>query len=156
MITIDIPGFKMICCEHLVLDYNGTLAIDGKIKDGVKQALNLLAANVKVHVITADTFGKAKDELKDIKCEFVILNGKNHDRKKANYANNLVNENVIAIGNGRNDVLMLKNAAIGIAVVQKEGAASEALKNSDVICTDIMDALNLLINPKRLVATLRN
>lgn len=156
MITIDIPGFKMICCEHLVLDFNGTLAIDGKIKDGVMQALNSLATNVKVHVITADSFGKAKDELKDIKCELAILNGKNHDQQKVKYINNLGNENVISIGNGRNDVLMLKNAAIGIAVIQKEGAASETLLNSNVVCTDIIDALGLITNPMRLVATLRN
>jgi len=60
MITIDIPGYKKLKLAHLVLDYNGTLACDGKMITGVKKCLTALAKPLKIHVITADTFGKAK------------------------------------------------------------------------------------------------
>jgi P-type E1-E2 ATPase len=156
MIKIDIPGYKQIEAIHLVLDYNGTLAIDGLIKKGVIKLLNILASTIKIHIVTADTFQMAKDELKSIDCELVILNREKQDQQKAQYIAGLGIENVIAIGNGRNDALMLKSAAIGIAVIQKEGAAKEALINCDVVCFDIIDTLELLSNPKRLVATLRN
>jgi P-type E1-E2 ATPase len=156
MIKIDIPGYKQIEAIHLVLDYNGTLAIDGLIKKGVRELLNILASTIKIHIVTADTFHKAKDELKSITCELVILNGEKQDQQKAQYIAGLGIENVIAIGNGLNDATMLKNAAIGIAVIQREGAAKETLLNCDVVCFNIIDALELLSNPKRLVATLRN
>ncbi|HKJ46485.1 MAG TPA: hypothetical protein VJ991_11715, partial [Balneolales bacterium] len=59
-------------------------------------------------------------------------------------------------GNGRNDRLMLDEAAVGIAVIQKEGASFQSLQAADVICTNIIDALELLVYPKRLTATLRS
>lgn len=39
MLKIQIPGRKPIILEHLVLDFNGTIAIDGKIISGVKERL---------------------------------------------------------------------------------------------------------------------
>ena len=67
MIFIDIPGYKKIEAEHLVLDYNGTLAIDGKLIDGVKPLLEKVSRKIKLHVLTADTFGTSARELKGIK-----------------------------------------------------------------------------------------
>ena len=55
----------------------------------------------------------------------------------------------------RNDRLMLKEAALGIAVILKEGASAESVAAADVVCTDIVAALELLQNPLRLIATLR-
>ena len=63
---------------------------------------------------------------------------------------------VVAIGNGRNDRMMLAAAAIGIALVQAEGAAGQAVLCADVVATGILDALGLLEHPQRLVATLRS
>ena len=51
---------------------------------------------------------------------------------------------------------MLKEAAMGIAVVLKEGTAVSTLISADVVCTSIVDALELLMNPMRLTATLRS
>jgi soluble P-type ATPase len=62
----------------------------------------------------------------------------------------------VSIGNGRNDQLMLKASALGIAVILAEGIAAETLLASDVVCTSIIDALDLLRNPLRLTATLRS
>jgi soluble P-type ATPase len=61
----------------------------------------------------------------------------------------------VAIGNGANDTEMLAAAALGIAVVGPEGASSAALAAGDVVCNSIVDALDLLIEPRLLIATLR-
>lgn len=62
----------------------------------------------------------------------------------------------MAIGNGRNDVAMVKDAAIGIAVIGLEGAAGETIQATDVVVQEIKDALDLIANPHRLKATLRD
>ena len=156
MIIIKIPGSNTIKAEHLVLDYNGTLAVDGILISGVKERLNALSDKINVHVITADTFGKAKNNLKEIRCECSVLSRDNQQLQKLQFITKLGKQKVIAIGNGANDLLMLKNAALGLAVIQKEGASSKTMYNADVVCKDITDALDLLLNPLRIVATLRN
>ena len=156
MITIDIPDFQKVLVKHLVLDFNGTIANNGVIITGVKERLKLLAKDVTIHIITADTFGHAGDQLKKVDCNIVVLKGDNQQRQKANYIAEIGKENVIAIGNGRNDALMLKDAAIGIIVIQQEGASKEAFDNSDIICSNIINALDLVSNPLRMKASLRN
>ncbi|MFN3505068.1 MAG: hypothetical protein ACK4Y7_02505 [Caldimicrobium sp.] len=68
MLEIDIPGFGLVKLEHLVSDFTGTLSVDGKLIPGVKERLNELSHLLKIHILTADTFGRAKEELKEIKC----------------------------------------------------------------------------------------
>jgi len=155
MIKIDIPRKESILVEHLVLDYNGTLAIDGRIIEGVKEILNDLSKQIKVHVVTADTFGKVKENLKDVKCQVTIISSEIEYIEKVSYIEALNERNVIAIGNGRNDSLLLKEAVIGIAVIQKEGASFNTLMNADIVCSSIIDALELIKYPQRIAATMR-
>ena len=61
----------------------------------------------------------------------------------------------VAIGNGNNDHLILKEAALGIAVLGDEGMSISAMKNADIVVKNISDALDLFLKPKRLIATLR-
>ena len=138
-----------------MLDYNGTLAVDGHLISGVEPRLRRLAASLTVHVITADTFGKARASLRDVDCSLEILAKGNEHRAKAALVRRL-GAGVICIGNGRNDRLMLRAAALGIATVQREGAAGEALRGADVVVRDVRDALDLLLVPRRLIATLRS
>lgn len=152
---IAIPGFGALHIAHLVLDYNGTLAVDGRLIPGVKPRLNRLAASLDVHVITADTFGKARESMRGVDCSLEILKRGGEDRAKAAYVRRLGATQVVCIGNGRNDRLMLRAAALGIATVQREGAAVEALRAADIAVHDVRDALDLLLRPKRLLATLR-
>jgi hypothetical protein len=42
-----------------------------------------------------------------------------------------------------------------VAVCLKEGVAGEAVRAADVLVTSAVDAFDLLLHPKRLVATLR-
>lgn len=156
MISIDIPGFRKLELKHLVLDYNGTLALDGRLLPGVARKLTRLASKIHVHVITADTFGEAKKQLQRLPVDVVITPARSQAEAKLKFLTKLGARATVAIGNGRNDRKMLKAAALSIALVQTEGGAAETMANADVVSTNILDALNLLFHPKRLVATLRS
>lgn len=156
MIEIDIPGHKKLRLEHLVLDYNGTLACDGQLIPGVAGELRTLAENMQIHVLTADTFGKARSGLMGIPCKLSILPVENQDIGKLAYVKGLGASSAVCVGNGRNDRQMLKESALGIAVVLAEGASVETLTAADVVCASVVSALELLSNPLRLVATLRS
>ncbi|MGP8215695.1 MAG: HAD family hydrolase [Bacteroidia bacterium] len=157
MINLSIPGFKeSISINHLVLDFNGTLAVDGKLINGLREVLTALSEKVHVHVLTGDTFGTARKELENIPCEITLLAKENQGAQKEKYIQQLGPETIISIGNGHNDRFMLKESAIGIIVIQKEGASVEALMAADVVCSDILSALDLINNPLRLKATLRD
>ena len=155
MLQIEIPGFKNLNLKHLVLDYNGTLATDGIFKEEVKNRLNKLKEHIDVHIITADTFGRISQEIEGLNCTLSLLGSENQAREKQKYIQKLGSKNTVAIGNGRNDRLMLKEAELGIATIQQEGAASETVFSADVIVTDILSALDLLEKPLRLKASLR-
>jgi len=155
MFELDIPGFGHVRLEHLVSDFTGTLSVDGRLLPGVKERLNKSAEFLKIHILTADTFGMAKAELEGIKCEIHILTGDNHDVQKQQYVNDLGPDKVIAFGNGNNDRLMLKTAKIGVAVCLNEGCAVDAIKSADILVVSTIDSLELLLKPKRLKASLR-
>jgi soluble P-type ATPase len=155
MIELDIPGFGVVKLEHLVSDFTGTLSFNGKLIPGVKEKLNELADLLTIHVLTSDTFGSAKAELTDIKCNLHVLEGEFHDLQKEEYIEKLGAISVVAFGNGNNDRKMLRVARIGIAVIEGEGCAVDILMAGDVNVTGIINGLDLLLNTKRLKATLR-
>ena len=156
MIEVAIPGYRTLRLESLVLDHNGTLAVDGILKPGVKQCLQKLSQDLKIYVVTADTFGKATSQLKGIPCELTILDAGSQDAAKLQFVQKLGKERTVCMGNGRNDRLMLKAAALGVAVILEEGAAVETILAADVVCNGILPALELLSHPLRLTATLRS
>ena len=156
MIRIDVPGGDALSINHLVMDYNGTLALDGRLLPGIFPLLEVLSGSLSMHILTADTFGSVQEELKGFSCNLEILSRDNQAQGKLDYILKLNEKTVVAIGNGKNDRLMLEKAGLGIAVIQQEGAFSQTIAAADVVCFSIMDALNLLINPSRLTATLRS
>jgi len=155
MFELDIPGFGRIKLEHCVSDFTGTLSVDGKLLQGIKKRLNQISKLLTVHVLTADTFGKARAELKGVQCEMHILEGAALDEQKEEFVHKLGVSGVIALGNGNNDRRMLKAAKIGIAVCLDEGCSKDALISADIIVKSPVDAFDLLLYPKRLKATLR-
>jgi soluble P-type ATPase len=155
VLAIAIPGRDALQLEHLVLDFNGTLGCDGALIAGVTERLDELSRRLTIHVVTADTFGNAAAALAGLPCELAILPVENQDARKLAYIERLGCDQTVCIGNGRNDRRMLKAAALGIAVIQREAASSETLIAADVVATHILDALDLLTHPARLVATLR-
>jgi soluble P-type ATPase len=156
MIQVDVPGYRSLKLSHLVMDYNGTLAVDGRLEDGVREALVALSTDLEIHVITADTFGLAAEQLQESPVQLTVLPPGNQDVAKRDFVNQLGCAGTVAVGNGRNDRLMLKAAELGIAVVLREGAAVETLTAADVVCSGIVPALELLLHPLRLTATLRS
>jgi P-type E1-E2 ATPase len=155
VLAVDIPGRGILELKQLVLDFNGTFACDGKVLPGVVERLNALAENLTVHIFTADTFGTAQEACAGIRGKITVLNEPVVGPEKERYVKELGPANTVAVGNGANDVLMLRTAALGIVVCGPEGAAVEALEAADIVVTEINAALDLLLNPKRLVATLR-
>ncbi|HHY40648.1 MAG TPA: ATPase P [Syntrophaceticus sp.] len=156
MLTVDIPGMGELNLQHLVLDYNGTIAFDGSLIQGVEEKLNQLADALNIYIVTADTFGTVCQKCRNIKGEIKVLKSSNGALEKERFVESLGAEKVVAVGNGINDSLMLKKAALGIIVIGEEGAASLALNNADIIVKDIHDALGLLLNKIRIKATLRS
>ncbi|MBT4497069.1 MAG: ATPase P [Gemmatimonadetes bacterium] len=156
MVEIDIPDFGELRLDHLVMDYNGTLACDGILIDGVGERLGQLREQLRIYVITADTFGKVRKEMEGLPAEVVVLPKEKQDEGKLAFIENLGKERTVCIGNGRNDRLMLREAALGISVMEGEGIASVTLTAGDIVCSGILDALDLLRNPLRLTATLRS
>ena len=155
MISVDIPGFGNAEIKHLVCDYSGTLSVDGQLLDGLKEILNKLSEKVEIHILTADTHGKARSQLQDIDCMIEIIEGEDQHFQKENYVRKLGADNVFAVGNGNNDTLMLSAARVGVAVCLNEGASALALNHADIAVNSVEDAFNLLMFPNRLKATLR-
>ena len=155
MLTIEVPGYKRFDLQHLVLDFNGTISCDGKVMDGVHERMNHLAGSLNIHVLTADSFGSAHTELVEYPCELHVIGEENQDRGKLEYIQRLGCTSTVCIGNGLIDRLMLKEADLGICVCMAEGAATRSILSSDILCPDIRSALDLLIYPQRLIATLR-
>lgn len=155
-LRVKIPGFHNLNLEHAVFDYNGTLAIDGILIPGVEPLLNSLAKHLQIHVLTGDTFGKARQELAGIECHVTILPAENQGAAKASYLKQLHPCEIIAIGNGRNDRDMLNEAKVGIVVLGDEGAATESIMAADLLVPSIFSALALLHDTRKLSATLRS
>ena len=156
MIEIDIPGFGKLDLRNLVCDFNGTLAQDGALQDGARTRLPRFRDRLRLHIVTGDTFGTARAELEGVDCEVVVLPAEGQAEAKACYITSLGASHVVAIGNGRNDRLMLAGSALGIGVCGGEGIAAETIAASDVVVENIGAALDLLLETKRLVASLRD
>lgn len=156
MLKINISGFGELELEHLVCDFTGTLSVDGQLLPKVDELFNELATKLTIHVVTADTFGRVHKALAECPCLITVLNGQNLDVQKESYLQALNKDRVVAIGNGANDRLILKSARLGIAVVEGEGCAIDAVINADILVRNISEGLSLLLNHQRIVATLKS
>jgi len=152
-IKLEVIGGNVRTFTDLALDYTGTLALDGVLLPGVAERLTKIAGRMHITILTADTFGKAEEELKRLPVDLLLI-GTGLDKAKA--VLKMSAEKVIAIGNGRNDVAMMKQAGLRIAVIGPEGAPAELLQIAEVVVGNICDALDLIIHPMRLKATLRD
>ena len=154
---IDIPGRQPLVIRHLILDYNGTIAKDGQLIPEVITPLQNLAKHLKIHILTADTHGTVTEQIKNLNIHInvAIIPQNEQIKAKQKYLQQLGSGHCITIGNGYNDQHLLRDSALGIATIGTEGAASACVLAADIITTDIIDALQLLLNPTRLIATLR-
>ncbi|MGM0397226.1 MAG: HAD family hydrolase [Bacillota bacterium] len=157
MLRLEIQGYeKPLEIEKIVFDYNGTLAIDGKMSQEVMEGIKALAEKgLELYILTADTYGSAREECKDLPIEIRVFDKGNGEQGKGMIVRELGGEKVASVGNGRIDILMLKEAALKIVVAGKEGAWAGLFQTADIVVDSPESAVGLFLNPERIVATLR-
>ncbi|MBN1567841.1 MAG: HAD hydrolase family protein [Acidobacteria bacterium] len=155
MIEIEVPGFATFRFQHLVLDANGTISLDGRLMEGVPELIKELRSKLDIHLVTADTQGTQEIIDRVLNLAAVRIAKQNQIQAKLDYVAKLGADAVVAIGNGANDAGMLEHAALGIAIIGPEGASVGALCKADIVVPHIRAAFELLLFPKRLIATLR-
>jgi len=154
-VDYQIPGYGDFIIEHIVFDYNGTIASEGSLIGEVAESLKDLSGRFTLHVITADTFGTVEKELAGLDCSVHIIEKTDQAAQKEEFVKTLGADRVVSMGNGRNDILMLRASKLGIAVIGDEGAFTETILASDITVRSIADGLRLLRRSECLTATLR-
>jgi len=156
MLHLSIPGRDLdLELNNLLLDMNGTLTTDGHLLAGVKEKLEQLKEHLDLYLLTADTHGTGAAVAEEIGIQIFKVSGETGGQDKLDFLHTLGAEYTAAVGNGYNDGLMLQHAALSIAVVGEEGCAVQTLIKADIAVNDINDALDLLLKPMRIVATMR-
>jgi len=155
MLEIQIPGRGKFQFEHLVLDYNGTLAVDGCLIKGLAAHIGKVAQFLDIIILTSDTYGTVTEQMQELPVSVSILSSQDHTQEKAEVVSTLGCGKTIAIGNGSNDSAMLACAALGIVVINQEGASIKAVTAADLIYNNILDAFHAILHPKRIGASLR-
>lgn len=154
--TVDVPGWKRLELRWLVLDVNGTLTLDGELVPAVSGRIRALRGRLGIELLSADTHGTLEAVAAELDVRWTRLRREERDApQKAAFVQRLGAEHVAAVGNGANDVEMLRTAGLGVALLGHEGLSSAALVAGDVVAGSVEEALDLLLHPTRLVATLR-
>lgn len=158
MKKILIPNYGVLSIENILFDINGTLQFKGVISNAVISKFQELKRNFNVYLISADTRGNLKELAEKLDVDYVKIAPKEITEAEAKNIEleKLGKARTIAVGNGNNDALMLKNAALGIAIMGSEGLTVKSLLNSDIVAPDPLSALELLLDEKSLIATLRS
>lgn len=153
---IKIPGREEININNIVFDYNGTIAVGGKIKLSIVDKLKSLTSIVNCVVLTADTYGDAKKQCDEIGINIITFEGEGAGNKKKAIVEDFGAENCLCIGNGYNDIPMCKIAGLSIGVIEGEGICSSLIGAVDIVHSSIESAIDMILNEKRIIATLRN
>lgn len=154
MLTIEIPGRPALKLDHLVLDYNGTVAVDGALLESVRRRIPQLKEHLTVHVLTADTYGTVAAECRPLGVEVETFPRQGAALCKERIVKALAG-GTVCFGNGFNDIQMFDAADLSVAVLEGEGLCAALLTHADVAVASAADALDLLLKPDRLRATLR-
>ncbi len=154
MIRIERPGLSPVEIEFVLIDLEGTLAIDRRVHPKAKDKINLLSKRARIYILTKEKKELIEENLRKVKAEIVYFAESGSSQRKLDLLHQLGPARCVAIGNGADDAAMIKEAAIGISIIGKEGSAGEAVRNSDLVFTDILDALEFLLKPLRQKTTL--
>ncbi len=156
MLIYNIPGREDIIIENIVFDYNGTIAVGGKLIDGVPKLINELSKYANIYILTADTYGTVKDECKDINCKVLTFPKEKAGEAKKEIVEKLGGDRTLALGNGFNDIPMFEASVLSIGIMEGEGASGKLLTRADIIVRSIIEGINLILNKDMIKATLRN
>ena len=154
MIFIERPSQGNLEIEFILIDFEGTLALDRRVHPKAKDKINLLSKRAKIYILTKEEKEHAEEVLKKVKAEIIYLTEGESSQKKLDLLRQLGANRTVAIGNGADDVPMIEEAGLGICVLGKEGTFSEAIKKADVVFMNILDTLDFLLKPLRQKATL--
>ncbi len=155
MLNFLIPGHDNVKIENILIDFNGTLAVDGILHEGIADKLIALSKIVDIIVVTADTNGTAREQLDNLPVHIRSFDGKNVSEEKKDILRQLNPVRTAAIGNGFNDHKMIREARLSIGVLGEEGIYSSLFSFTDIVVRDINDALDLFLKPNRIIASLR-
>jgi P-type E1-E2 ATPase len=152
-VQVEIPGRPPLDLHYLLLDVNGTLTDRGVLLEGVQEPLRRIDERLDVRLLSADTFGTLGEVAAELGLSATLAATAEAKRR---VIASLGGHRCAAIGNGANDVPMLSEAALGIAVIGVEGAAAATLAAADLVTRSITQALDLLLEPRALAASLRS
>jgi soluble P-type ATPase len=155
VIKIEIPGREPLEICHLVLDYNGTIAVDGLLLRELAEPIEALSRDVDIHILTADTYGTVAAQCAGLCAQVCTFPQANAGSCKAEIVRSL-GGGVACMGNGFNDIPMFEIADLAIAVLLEEGTCAALLPHADVLVRSALDGFHLLLKPNRLKADLRN
>jgi len=156
IVEINIPGRGIIKIKNLLLDYNGTIACDGKVIPSVKEKIEAIdKKGISVQVVTADTHGTVRNQCADMPIEIQVFDNSNAAENKREIVEKLGSEQCICIGNGFNDGQMFEACSLSIIVIGEEGCSAKSLMKADIVCKNVEEAFDLILKPSRIIATLR-
>ena len=156
MLLYEIPGRDNIKIENIVFDYNGTIAVNGKLVDGIPELLNIISDHVNIYIVTADTYGTVRKECENINADILTFPKENAGESKKEIVEKLGCKKTICVGNGFNDIPMFEICVLGIAIIEGEGASGKLLTKADIVSRNIIECLNIILNKDMIKATLRN
>lgn len=149
----DIPGNGSLELKTIILDLNGTISVRGQLVEGVAERLSKLKTlGYKAVLFTGNTRGDADKIASYLGIEWMQARTA---ADKKNEALKLEPASCVSIGNGLIDLGLMKAVALRIVTLQSEGVHVQTLLVSDVVVPTILDALDMLIDPDILIATLR-
>jgi len=154
MISIQRPGMESLELHFVLIDFEGTLAMDGRVHPKAKDKVNLLSKRVTVYILTKSSKGKIEETLKKMKAEILYMTEGDSSQQKLDVLQRLGPHQTAVIGNGFDDVQIMEQAGLGMCVIGKEGSSTEAVAKADLVVASVLDALDFLLKPLRQGATL--
>ncbi len=154
MILIQRPGQESIEIDYILIDFEGTLALDGRVHPKAKDKINLLSKRTKIYIFAKGEKEKIEETLRRVKAELFFLKEEDSSSKKLDLLLNLGAPRAVVIGNGLDDVPLMEEAGLSMVIIGKEGTSGKLIQTADLVFTNIVDALDFLLKPLRQKATL--
>ena len=154
MISIQRSGMESLDIHFVLIDFEGTLAMDGRVHPKAKDKVNLLSKRVTVYILTKSSKEKVEETLRKMKAEILSVAEGDSSQQKLNVLQRLKPHQTAVIGNGLDDSPIMEQAGLGMCVIGREGASAEAMAKADLVVTNVLDALDFLLKPLRQRATL--
>lgn len=154
MISIQRSGMGSLDIHFVLIDFEGTLAMDGRVHPKAKDKVNLLSKRATLYIVTKSSREKVEETLRKMTVEILYVPEGDSSQQKLNLLQRLGPHQTAVIGNGLDDARIMEQAGLGMCVIGKEGSSAEAVAKADLVVTHVLDALDFLLKPLRQRATL--